>query len=200
MAVNLTTYLSLNKPTQDEMAKNWAKLEEWAAENNSLYEAAIPDDSSYTPVLATNGTQPNIGTGANATSFGRYIVLPGNFVMGWFVFRLDDPNIAAGSGDAYAVSLPLDVDTVFHTIAIAFTVVSGSVDVIGEGYIRDNTNSEMSMTCALDICHVSGISYARFNTEAYTGKSSRFLQPATAQPFIIADEDRLGGNFIYKAA
>lgn len=196
MAVTFTPNIGLAKPDETEIAENWVNFTELNDDNNLIIiDKANCEQNAYFPAIICNTTNPNVGAG---TIVGEYTNVEG-FVFGNFVLRFLDPGVSAGSGTgAYGVSLPVLADNSFHTLGSALTDTPGTASCIGEGHILDNSAIATTGTVALDIVRVSGVDYARFITEAYAGKTVRFFN--NANPFVLATNDKLTGQFFYKAA
>jgi hypothetical protein len=196
MTVNLTTNLGLRKPTQDEIARLW-EADDLSEDNNSDFNAAKPNDLSYSANGFIGGSQINFGTGGTL-NHGLYVRMPGDFIFGWFVRVFGSSGVSVPAGDAILIELPVPADTTFHNESAIENGIVGTFDIIGEGFVRDNSDVANSMLFALDLVHISGVSYARPCTESYTGKTQRFLD--TADPVAWAASDSITGNFFYKAA
>jgi len=196
MAVNFTTYAGLAKPTETELALNWARSQQLADDNNTIImNKANLATTTYTPTLAAQTTAPSAGAG---TRIGQYQDIHG-FIMGNFKIQFLDPGVSSGNG-FYAISLPAVADGSFHVVGTAFDTGTGSPTVIGEGYVLDISAVATSGTVALDVVTVGGVSYCRLLTEAFTApaKTSRLF--TNGMPFTLATGDYFAGSFFYKKA
>lgn len=193
MGVTFTPNIALAKPDEAELAKDWAITPARAAANNTI----ITDktDINLLPGGATivgKTSNPNLGSGGGI-SFD-YQEFQG-FVWGTFVVKFNGTGISSGSGE-YGISLPYVADAAFHTVGTALDFIPGFNTVIGEGYAYDASAVASSGICAVDICTVGGVSYARLAVQAFAGKVARIV--GSAGPFTVADGDRLNGSFFYK--
>ena len=195
MAVNFTPNIGLAKPTETEVAKNWATSTELAEDNNLIIIDKVDINlTAYTPAIIGPTTNPNVGAGA---SLGEYQDFQG-FIFGSFNIVFTDPGVSAGSGaGAYGISLPVLADNAFHKIGNALNAASDN-NVVGEGYFTDDSSVGGSGTVALDIVRVGGIDYLRMLTEAYAGKTVLWVGPTF--PVTIATDDKFIGSFWYKKA
>jgi|SRR4051812_33844838 hypothetical protein len=195
MAVTLTPNILLSKPNEAELATNWATNTQLANANNVI----IVDQMDVnlivtTPAFVCSTTNPNLGVGTAQLEYSNI----GNFIFGSFVLVATDPGVAIGSGNSYGISLPFLADTVFHTIGTTLGDAPGVPSCVGEGYFEDASLVTGSGTFALDIVHVGGVAYLRPITEAYGGKTLRWIGPSA--PAAIATGDKISGSFFYKAA
>jgi hypothetical protein len=194
MVVNFTTNLGLAKPTDVEVAKNWAELAKLAEDNNILIAAAMSFPlTAYTPTIIATTTAPTLGTG---NIRGEYQDLRG-IIQGTFVVEFLDAGITAGTGE-YGIKLPFPVDGAHHVVGALLTDTTGTPDCIGDGYVWDNSTVATSGTVALDAVTIAGVSYARLVTETFVGKTNRVV--GSGMPFTVANLDRLTGSFCYKKA
>ncbi len=195
MAVNFTTNIALAKPTDTELALNWARGTKLQEDNNIIIVNEMDKPvTSYTPVLAAQTTAPTVGSGG--AQLGEYQDNQG-IITGTFMVSFFTAGITAGSGE-YGISLPFVVDNSFHSVGTAFNAIPGQFSVVGEGFISDSSAVATSGSVALDVVTVGGVSYARLLTEAHTtpAKTSRMFRDA--MPFTVADGDLFIGNFCYK--
>lgn len=196
MAVTFTPNIGLAKPTDSELALQWARTNKLAEDNNII----IADQmdialTAYTPTWIASSSNPNVGAGSIK---GEYCKMNG-IIWGSFVIRCTDPGTAQGSGAAaFGISLPELLDNTYHTLGTTLADTPGTASVVGEGYMTDNSSVGSSGTVAFDVIRISGVDYMRPITEAYSGKTVRWFGPLF--PFAIADGDGLTGTFIYKAA
>lgn len=194
MAVTFTTNIGLAMPDETEMSKEWARNSKLAEDNNNIIADKMDITlTSYTPTLTAQTTPPSVGAGSIA---GEYQDIEG-FIMGGFVIKFTDPGVAVGSGE-YAISLPFPVDGSFHSVGTAFNSTPGPFSVVGEGYFSDSSAVATSGSLALDVVTVTGVSYVRLLTQAFTGKTARFV--TNTQPVAVATADRIIGNYFYKKA
>lgn len=194
MAVNFTSNIALAKPTEAELALNWARIQELQEDNNIIIadQMDIPI-VAYTPVLTATTTPPNLGAGSIRGEYQDFL----GFVTGSFAIEFLDPGITVGTGE-YAVRLPFVIDNAFHIVATSFNATPGQYSVVGEGYTYDDSNVAVSGSLALDVTTVGGFSYIRMLTEAHTvpAKGARFVGANVPTP--IANLDKLIGQFFYK--
>ncbi len=195
MVVAFTTNIGLAKPSESELASNWARNTELYNDNVDIItsQLALPV-ASYTPSLVANSVNPNIGT--TGTRVGQYQDLNG-FIVGNFVVTFNGSGVSAGSGD-YGVSLPVLADTVFHFAAPSLNSSAGANTTIGEGYYQDASAVASSGMLALELVTFGGVSYVRFLTQAYSGKGARAVTEAA--PVVPVAGDSIIGNFYYKKA
>lgn len=194
MVVNLTSNIQLAKPDNNEIAKDWAQLDEWQRYNNNIIEDKTDINlTSYTPVLAAQTTAPSFGAGV---ARGEYQDIQG-FIVGTFVIEFLDPGVSVGSGE-YGFSLPFTCDNTYHQVGTAFNNATGANSCIGEGYIFDNSNASLSGPVALDVVTVTGVSYARVITGTFAApvKTSRVYRDG--MPSNLGTLDRITGSFFYK--
>lgn len=196
MVVNFTPNIGLAKPSESELAENWASLTQLADDNNVIIEDVTDVNLiSYTPTMIGSTTNPNVGAGS---LLGEYCVVQG-YVWGNFVIRFLDPGISSGSGaGGYGISLPLPADTTFHFSEATLTDQPGFAACIGEGHYVDSSAVTNCGEFAIDLTTFGGVSYARIVTETYLAKTSRMFIPG--DPFSFADNDRITGQFFYKKA
>lgn len=193
MAVTFTTNLGLAKPDESEVAKNWTHATKLAEDNNLIIiDKTDVDYLTYVPTFIGSSSNPNIGN--TGTISGEYIDFQG-IVIGMVAVLISGSGIANGSG-IYGVSLPFVVDPVMHTVESALANAPGAASIIGEGYLTDSSVVDRSGTVAVDVATVGGVSYARFVTETYTGKTARHFRDA--MPFSLATGDQFAFNFLYK--
>lgn len=197
MAVNFTTNIALAKPTEAELALNWARSTELAEDNNLI----IEDETdiavvSYAPTVTAHTTPPNFGSGSAGINLGAYQTYRG-WVWGNFKVVVNGSGIAAGTGE-YGFKLPQVVNATFHTVGSALNDSSGSLSLIGDGFIYDASAVVNSGPVALDVVTVAGVSYARLVLEAFVGKTSRVFKDA--MPYTVAADDQFTANFFYKKA
>lgn len=192
MAVNFTANIGLAKPTESESALEWARNTKLQEDNNNIIiaETNIPL-TAYTPALIAHTLNPNIGAG---TIKGEYQDING-VIMGSFAIVFTDPGVAAGTGE-YGVSLPFPVDGTFHSVGTVLNNTPGSFSSIGEGYYTDASTVNTSGILAFDAVTIAGVSYLRWNTETFVGKTTRVYLPG--QPFTVANADKIAGGFMYK--
>jgi hypothetical protein len=194
MAVNFTTNIALAKPTESELALNWARVQELQEDNNIIIaDAADFPLVSYTPVLTATTTPPNLGTGSIRGEYQDFM----GFVTGSFAIEFLDAGITVGSGE-YGVRLPFVVDNTFHIVATTLNATPGQYSVVGEGYTYDDSNVAVSGSLALDVATVGGFSYIRMLTEAHTtpAKGARIVGANVPTP--VANLDKFIGQFFYK--
>ena len=192
MVVSLTPLIGLSKPDESELAKNWAVGPALAAANNAIIEDKMDINfNSFGSALKGNVSDPSTGSGGIRFDYQEFQ----GYVWGTFVVTFNSPGIVVGSGE-YGIKLPYLPDSSFYTVGTALDFLPGFNSVIGEGYAYDASAVATSGTCAVDICVVGGIPYARLAPEAYSGKTNRCV--GSAGPFTVADGDRLNGNFFYK--
>lgn len=197
MVVSFTANIGLAKPDGTELAKNWATSTELQEDNNLI----IMDKSditmtSYTPVIKADNTDPLIGSGG--AQFGEYQDIEG-FIMGKFLLSFAGSGFTSGFG-IYAISLPVVADATFHTVGTAFNGAAGANSVIGECYINDASAVSTSGSGALELITVSGTSYVRMLTEAFTSPAKTSVHVRDSMPFPMGDTDVFLGNFFYKKA
>lgn len=194
MAVNFTPNIGLAKPTESELALNWARSTKLAEDNNLIIEAKMNIPlTAYTPAFIGATTNPNVGAGEIK---GEYIEVEG-FIFGSFNIIFVAPGISAGSGTGgYGIQLPTLVDDVFHRVGTSLLNAPGVYSCIGEGYYSDSSSVPTSGTVALDAVEVAGIDYLRMHTEAIVGKTETWVGPG--HPSTVADQDQLSGSFWYK--
>ena len=192
MAVTFTPNIGLAKPTESELALNWARATQLCEDNNLIIMDKTDINSvAYTPVLAGATTPPSVGAGSVA---GQYQEAQG-FVWGSFVIQFVDPGVAVGNGE-YGITLPFVADGAFHTVGNALALGTGTHSCIGEGYALDDNSIPNCGTLALDVVTFGGVSYARFITETHAAKTSRVFR--NAMPFSVATLDNISGSFFYK--
>lgn len=192
MVVNLTTNISLNKPTESEIANNWTTNTQLNDANNAkIIDKMDVQFQTYTPVIIAQTTAPNLGVG---TTTGRFQEFQG-VIWGTFIIPFNDPGVTAGSGE-YGISLPVLADNAYHSASTALNTGVGSFSCVGEGYIQDNSNVQNCGTVALELCLIGGVSYVRLCTEAFAAKTSRLVRDA--MPFTVAHADSFAGSFVYK--
>lgn len=192
--VSFTSNISLAKPTNSELAKNWIEGLEYQATNDSIItDVTDINFQSYTPTLIATTTPPGVGAGRIV---GEYQEVE-SIIIGEFVVEFTDPGIVAGSGE-FAVSLPAVADSSFHTVGSSLTAATGVNSIIGEGYVFDNSNVSLSGSVALDLVTITGVSYVRLVTETFVApvKTNRVF--AAGMPSNIATADKWVGSFIYK--
>lgn len=196
MVVAFTPNIGLAKPDDSELGANWDDTGGLCEDNNII----IVDEmdiviNTYTPTFLGPTTNPNVGAGQ---ILGEYCKSRG-FIWGAFVIRCTDPGVAAGTGaGSYLISLPELADSTFHTVATAVTDNPGIASCIGEGYLTDNSSVPLSGTLAMELAHIGGVAYMRPITEAYVGKTVRWMGPTF--PASLATNDGVTGSFFYKAA
>lgn len=195
MAVSFTANIGLAEPDNNELAANWATGAKLVEDNNLLIidHMDIPL-TTYTASINAQTTAPNIGSGG--TELGEYQDIEG-IIMGSFQITFFGSGITSGSGE-YGIRLPAVADNSFHNVGTAFNATPGPFSVIGEGFIYDASAAATSGTLAIDVVTVGGVSYARLLTEAHTtpAKTSRMVRDS--MPIVLAADDRLQGNFLYK--
>lgn len=194
MVVAFTPNIGLAKPSETELALEWARASKLQEDNNIVIVAETNIVlTSYTPVLTAFTTPPSVGTGFTE---GEYVDIQG-FVSGSFSIEFFDVGIAVGSGE-YGISLPFPADATYHTVGNALNNNTGTNSCIGEGYVWDNSSVGLSGSVALDVVTVAGVSYARLITETHVGKTSRVFRDS--MPFAVANNDKITGTFFYKKA
>ncbi len=192
--VAFTPNISLAKPTNSEVAKNWIELSQYQSGNNTtITNKTNIALTNYSPVFTGHVTPPSIGAGAIRA---EYMDQQG-FVTGNFVIEFLDPGVSVGS-DVYGLSLPFPVDGTFHSVGTALNQNVGSFSCIGEGYVFDASNINGSGGLAFDAVTISGVSYLRFITQTYSTKTSRLFRDT--QPISVSTADRISGQFFYKKA
>lgn len=194
MAVTFTSRIGLAKPTESELALEWARISKLAEDNNLIIVDKM--DIEQTTILHTNNikgrlSDPNLGVGWMDMVYQDFQ----GFVMGSFVIRMGNPGVTAGSGE-YGIPLPFVADSTYHIVGTALDFLPGFCSVIGEGYVSDASNINTSGVCAIDVVTVGGVSYARLVTETYAGKTTGVM--SSSGPFVLNDTDRFSGNFFYK--
>jgi hypothetical protein len=194
MAVTFTPNIGLAKPTQAELALNWARTQKLAEDNNLLIIDKVEFPSqSYTPTIIGPTTNPNVGAGQIKGAFQEFQ----GYIFGDFNMIFSDPGVSAGSGaGAYGISLPALADNSYYAIGTTLTSDLGFLACIGEGYFGDVGTIANNGTVALDVVRIGGVDYARMITEAYAGKTVKWVGPTF--PSTISDGDHLFGSFIYK--
>jgi hypothetical protein len=194
MGVTFTPNIGLAKPTDTELALNWARTQQLSDDNNLIIQDKTDIDLTVTtPAVIGATTNPNFGVGSAQLEYSRVQ----GFVFGTFVIAATDPGVAPGTGvGAYGIALPFLADVTFHTVGAALTDVPGVASCIGEGYVLDASSIPFSGTFALDIVHIAGVAYLRMITEAYSGKTVHWLGPSA--PNAIATGDSFTGTFMYK--
>lgn len=194
MAVAFTPNIGLAKPDETELAENWVNSSQLQDDNNLIIinktDIVL---TSYTPVLAAQTTAPSVGAG---TIKGEYQDIEG-IIMGGFAITIADPGVTAGVGEI-AISLPFPADGSYHSVGTTFNANPGAFTCIGEAYLLDIAGPNTSGCAALDVTTVAGVSYARFVTETFVGKTNRLFAPG--QPFSFANLSKICGSFIYKRA
>jgi len=184
MGVSFTPNIGLAKPTETELALEWARNTKLAEDNNII--VAAKSDlvlTAYTPALIGPTTNPSVGAGQ---ILGEYIEFQG-FIFGSFNIAFLDPGVSAGTGTGgYGISLPVLADTTFHTVGNALNNTTATNSCIGEGYFTDDSAVGTSGTTGLDIVRVGGVDYARMLTETYAGKTVLWIGPT----FAMATDDR----------
>lgn len=196
MAVTFTPNIGLAKPTESELAKEWAQTgSSKLCEDNNLIIVDKTDINviTFTPTLIATTTAPTVGAGSRRIEYNDVQ----GIVFGSFIIDFLDPGITSGSGE-YGISLPFPVDGTFHSVGTNLTGNAGQFSVVGEGYIYDASAIATSGAIALDVATIAGVSYLRMTTEVFTApaKTSRFVRDA--MPYTLAHQDRWSGNFIYK--
>lgn len=196
MVVSFTPNIGLAKPSESEVAENWVNSTKLCEDNNLIIADKMDVNiTSYSPTFVCTTTNPNVGAGSIQA---EYCEVQG-FIWGNFVIRFLDPGISSGTGSGgYGLSLPFDADASYHTVDTALTDNPGTASCIGEGHIVDISTVGNTGTIALDIIKTGGVTYARFITETFAGKTVRFFTPG--QPFSFANNDRITGQFFYKKA
>ena len=171
MVVNTTTYIGLLKPTEDELALNWTRSSDIIEDNNiQIIDKCDVNIQNRTPAFIASTTNPSVGAGSvtlEFTDFEGFVTCTGRIIF-------TDPGVSAGSG-VYGVELPFDINTSYHTVASALTDAPGAFDCIGEGYFLDASAIATSVHFAIDCAHISGVSYARFITESFVGRTARHV-------------------------
>jgi len=192
MAVTFTSNIALAKPTETELADNWVNGTKLMEDNNLIIIDKMDVVMTfYNPAFIAQTVNPNVGTG---TRVGQWIDFQG-FVIGQFVMSFFDAGIVPGTGE-YGFALPFPADATFHSVGTALNNGVGTQSVIGEGYVYDNSSVGGSGTCAVDVVTVAGVSYARLIPETFTGKAAAVV--GAASPFVPANNDKMGGSFMYK--
>lgn len=192
--VAFTPNIGLAKPTETELALEWARSSKLQEDNNLiLIDKTDVNLLAYTPVLTAQTTPPSVGTGFTE---GEYMDFQG-FIIGTFAVEFFDAGITVGNGE-YGISLPFPVDGAYHSVGTALNQSTGTFSCIGEGYIWDNSSVGSSGSVALDAVTFGGVSYARLVTETHALKTSRVFRDS--MPFAVANNDKFTGGFIYKKA
>lgn len=195
MVVTHTGNIGLAKPDDTELAKDWTNGPAHAVANNILIVAQAEKTlTAYSPVMVGAITNGNIGTGGSL--FGEYQDLQG-IIMGQIVATFGGTGVSGGSGEI-CYSLPLVVDPVFHTVGGTFNAGPGNPNVVGEGYVYDASATATSGIVAIDVVTVSGVSYARMISAAFTSPAKTAALVNDNQPFVPASGDRHIINFMYK--
>jgi hypothetical protein len=194
VAVTFTANIGLAKPTESELALNWARTQKLAEDNNNIIIDKFEFPSTaYTPTIIGPTTNPAVGAGQIKGSYQEFQ----GFVWGDFNMIFTDPGVSAGSGaGAYGISLPVNADNSYYAIGTALTSDLGFLACIGEGYFGDVGTIGNNGTVALDIVRIAGVDYMRMITEAYAGKTAKWVGPTI--PSTISTGDHLSGSFIYK--
>lgn len=195
MAVAFTTYLGLAKPTESELAQDWGANQKWAAKNNILVgNGGNFPFQSYTPTMIGSLTNPNLGSAGAA--LGEYCEFQG-FVFGNFDITFSGSGVSVGTGSgAYGIKLPTAVDTTFHSVGSTLGDGPSTMSCIGEAYLYDASNINLSGTAVLDLIRLNGVDYTRLVTETYSGKSTWYVTPNI--PAALVGGDSLQGTFVYK--
>lgn len=200
MAVNFTGNIGLAKPTESELATNWATNTKLQEDNNIIMAAKMGYRlTAYTPTIVAATTAPTLGASGNIR--GEYTELQG-FVWGCIIVEFTGAGITVGSGE-YGLSLPFPADGSFHIVGTTLadsTSLGGTQSIIGEGYISDVSAIATSGSVALDVVTVAGVSYVRLLPDIFTApvKTSRFMRDN--MPFAVADGDKFTCQFFYKKA
>lgn len=138
---------------------------------------AIGEWTSYTPVLTSTGTNPNLGS--SGTEDGIYTVI-NDLVIVSFYLRFSGTGVSAGTGD-YRISLPINADT-------------GSPEgrINGIGWLFDSSLST----------GYSALPYIATATTVgmYNAVGSSGLDVGATSPFSFTTSDQIRGQVIYKAA
>lgn len=193
MVVNLTTYIGLSKPTEDELAKDWTVTPDLVEDNNTqIADKCDVNIQNRTPAFVGRVSNPSVGAGSISLEFIDYE----GFVFGNCKIIFTNPGVSVGSGE-WGIELPFDVHS-YHAAGTALNDNPGQFDCIGEGYYMDVSAVATSGTLAIDVVNVGGVSYARLITETFTGKAARVV--GSASPVAIADGDAINFNFAFKKA
>lgn len=194
MVVSLTPNIGLSMPDDTELAKNWTTGPNLNSANNAIIvDKTDINFNAFGATIVGKTSNPNLGSGGGIRF--DYQEFQG-YVWGTFVVLFNDPGVSAGVGE-YGISLPYVADSSYYTVGTALDFIPGFNSVIGEGYAQDVSTVANSGLCAVDICTVGGVSYARLATQTYTGKTGRCIGGGTG-PFTVATGDRLTGSFFYK--
>lgn len=195
MAVTFTTNIGLAKPSESELAKEWATATQLADDNNTLIETKSNlVFTSYTPTIIGSTTNPNVGAGSIS---GEYFEHEG-FIWGSFAVLFLSPGISGGSGTgAYGISLPFPVDPAYHVVGTSLSDQPGLITCIGSGCIIDNTVANGG-TVALDTVTIAGVGYARMITETFAAKTAAWVN--VSNPVLPDTNDRWSASFFYKKA
>ncbi len=193
MVVNLTTYTSLAKPTEDELALNWTRTADLIEDNNTI----IEDESTLslqakTPLFIGRSGNPSVGAGSismESIDFNGFVFGNCKLVFG--------AGAATGSNE-WGVELPFQVNSTYHAVGTALDNAPGPLHCIGEGYFHDASAVGTSGSFAVDAVTIAGVSYARFISENFAGKTTRII--GSASPVAIASGDYISFNYVYKKA
>lgn len=167
MGATSTPNLGLIKPDLQEVIKaNWTT--QHAQNMNSIDEALRIAWDTYTPVWASSGTQPVIGSGGSI--IGNYCELGKNFISVWILLRVGGTGFSAGSGN-YTLSLPFNVDK-----TLAFETC------FGVAHLHDD-NSALNTQAGVPVISNTGNDEIQIYTD-----SSNFSWSPTA-PFTLAQGD-----------
>lgn len=196
MAINYTPALGLAKPTDVELANDWAENLQLCKDNNDIIKDAMNIVmTAYTPTFIGPSSNPNVGGGY---VLGEYCRISG-LVFGNFVVKCQNPGVSSGSGTgAFGIKLPFAADSVFHSVGNSLDNNPGTPSCVGEGHFNDSTDVSLSGSIALELIQVGPDTFVRPITETYTGKTIRWVGPGI--PVSLGDSDSISGSFIYWAA
>lgn len=184
MTVNFTTNIGLAQPDTTEIARLWEDTDKLEEDNKKAINTYIGDIDPviYTPTFAQSGTGHTV-TGFSKIE-GWYVTLPGKLVMGGFVI-ICNSSISPGtvSGD-YLFGLPSSIDTAFYQ-------QSGFGEVIGQGFVRDQSSFSNSMTVS---CGMFTTSNSLFRLLMERGLNRVF---GYNDPFILGVDDSISASFCY---
>jgi hypothetical protein len=194
MVVSFTTNIGLAKPTETELAAEWARFTKLQEDNNlQIIDKMDVNLQTYTPTIKAQTADPALGAG---TAKMDYVDIQG-IIMGSFIINFVDPGVGTGNGEI-GLSLPEEVDNAFHTVGTAFSGVVGPNSVVGNGYIYDSSAVATSGAVALDVVTIASVSYLRMITEVFTAPAKTSRLVTSSQPFAPATGDCYTGFFCYK--
>jgi hypothetical protein len=194
-----TPNLGLLTPAASAIARLWSSdpvtaADAIAEQNNNVINQVLNlvELDTYSPSLTATTTNPNLG--ADGTTAGTYLELPGGFILGYFTIVFSGAGAAAGTG-TYLVSLPVALDTTFHSSSIGGGTVH---DILGKFTLRDGSTDLTSMTGIVRRALAAETTLVRLTPEGFSGKAAD--EVTSSSPFTWASGDALSGNFVYKAS